>query len=95
MLYMPIRKPLITTSTFNKKLEKLEKFHLYSWNIFYEDIKDFFKDERTSRFRKHEIKHWISQVKIFLISLWYDLRSFYYEEAKVSNDEIEYISFNI
>ncbi len=45
-----------TSNFFNKKILKLEKKNIYSLKFFESDLKEFFKDEKNKKFRKHKIK---------------------------------------
>jgi hypothetical protein len=45
-----------TSNFFNKKISKLEKKNIYSFEVFEKDLRDFFKDEKNKKFRKHKIE---------------------------------------
>jgi len=82
-----------TSNFFNKKILKLEKKNIYSLKFFESDLKEFFKDEKNKKFRKHKIKRW--KDVIFSITLWPDLRTLYFFEKKKSEWVIEYWFFDI
>lgn len=89
-----MKKIVKISSSFNKKIEELEKKQIYSLEFFKEDLKDFFKDEKNKKFRKHKIQRWKNET-IFSISLRYDLRTLYFFEKKKDKEIIEYIFFDI
>jgi len=82
-----------TSNFFNKKISKLEKKNIYSFEVFEKDLRDFFKDEKNKKFRKHKIERW--KDVIFSISLWSDLRTLYFFEKKKDEWVVEYWFFDI
>lgn len=89
-----MKKIIKTSTSFDRKIEKLIKKNIYSLESFKSDLKDFFKDESSRKFRKHKITRWKNEI-IFSISLWYDLRTLYFFEKKKNDWVIEYVFFDI
>lgn len=51
-----MKKRVITSPSFERKIKKLEKYRIYTISQFYSQIKDFFADENNNKFKKHSIK---------------------------------------
>lgn len=83
---------ILTTEVFNKKIIKLEKKYIYSFEKFDRDIDLFLSNELNSKFRKHKLS-WFKDV--FSISLAYDLRALYFYVKKWEEGNIEYVFFDI
>lgn len=83
---------IITTESFNKKIQKLERKNSYSFDKFDKDIDFFLENENNTKFRKNKLS-W--KKDIFSISLWYDLRALYFFVRKKEDWLIEYVFFDI
>ena len=89
-----MKKTVRVTTSFQKILKKLTKQWIYTESKFITAIRLYLEDETNPSFRKHKIKTSQSD-EVRSISLWYDLRTLYYKEIIVSNEEVAYIFFDI
>lgn len=84
---------VITTKSFDKKILKLEKKNIYSFQKFDNNIDLFLENELNPKFRKHKLSGY--KEDIFSITLWYDLRALYFFIKETQNWDIEYLFFDI